>query len=147
MTCANLRRVAVILLLALTAATSGAADKQSLESLKQQAEEAKEAHQVDLLLKVAERQLDSTKDFYNAGDDEHARAALKDVVEYSTRAGKVAVETGKKLKNAEIRIRKISERLQDIQRDLNVDERPPVKSAVETLEKTRTDLLTRMFKK
>ena len=140
-------RYLVLIALFLAATAALAKKEESLAEVKQQAESAREGKQVELLLKVAQMQLRATDDAYTAGNTDQAQQALRDVVSYATRAAQVASDTGKKMKQAEINVRKISARLQDIGRSLSFDDRPPVSAAVDTLEKARTDLLARMFKK
>lgn len=137
--------VLIALLLAATAAL--AKKEESLAELKQQAESAREGKQVELLLKIAQMQLQATDAAYTAGNTDQAQQNLRDVVSYASRAAQVAIDTGKKMKQAEINVRKISARLQDIARSLSFDDRAPVNTAVDTLEKSRTDLLARMFRK
>ena len=137
--------VLIALLLAATAAL--AKNEESLAELKQQAESAREGKQVELLLKIAQMQLQATDAAYTAGNTDQAQQNLRDVVSYASRAAQVAIDTGKKMKQAEINVRKISARLQDIARSLSFDDRAPVNAAVDTLEKSRTDLLARMFRK
>lgn len=137
--------VLIALLLAATAAL--AKKEESLAELKQQAESAREGKQVELLLKIAQMQLQATDAAYTAGNTDQAQQNLRDVVSYASRAAQVAIDTGKKMKQAEINVRKISARLQDIARSLSFDDRAPVNAAVDTLEKSRTDLLARMFRK
>ena len=136
-----------VLLAVLLTATMAAAEKKSVEQLKQEAEEAKEGKQVDLLVEVAEAQLQAANDAYAAGNSEQAQAAVKDVSAYGVRAGKAAVALGKKLKHTEISLRKMSQKLQDLGHSVNLDDRPPLAAAVDALEKARTELLNRMFKK
>ncbi len=140
-----MRYLALILLL--LASIALLAKEQSLAELKQQAESAREGKQVELLLKVAQMQLQAVDAAYSGGNTDQAQLALRDVVSYATRAAQVASDSGKKMKQAEINVRKISARLQDIARSLSFDDRPPVNTAVDTLEKARTDLLARMFRK
>jgi hypothetical protein len=102
---------------------------------------------VELLTEVAERQLQTADKAYSDGDVRQAQAALNDVTEYGVKAAQVSAQTGKKMKHTEIALRKISNRLEVIRKTLNVDDRPPVASAVEKLEQARTELLNRMFRK
>lgn len=143
----NMRRFTFLLIITLAATTTLADKKESLESLKQRAEQASEAQQVDLLMKVAELQLQVADEAYTAGNSDQAQQALKDVVSYGVRAGQAAATTGKKMKHTEISLRKISARLEELRRSVNVDDRPPLVAAVDSLEKVRTELLTRMFRK
>lgn len=140
-----MKRLAAIVLVVV--ATLAAADKKdTLEQLKARAETASGKHEIELSVEIAERQLKATDDAYSAGDTDQALAALKDVLEYGVRAAKEATNTGKRMKQTEIALRKISDRLNDISKSVDVDSRPPVKDAIMKLEAARNDLLFRMFK-
>ncbi len=136
---------AIALIVAATLAT--ASDKKdTLEQLKARAETAAGKHEIELSVEIADRQLKATDEAYSAGDVEKAQAALNDVVEYGVRAAKEATNTGKRMKQTEIALRKISDRLDEIGKSVDVDSRPPVKEAIRKLEAARNDLLFRMFK-
>ena len=100
-----------------------------------------------LRIRIARLQLRNADKFYKDGDVEHARAALDEIVTYSEQARDSAVETKKHLKNIEITVRKIAERLRDIKRTLAPEDQAPVDQAVQRLEEVRTSLLQRMFSK
>jgi len=72
---------------------------------------------------------------------------VQDVVSYSQQAGEAVRQTGRRLKNTEIALRKMARRLTDIKHGLPSDDQPPVQAAIDTLEKIRTDLLNSMFGK
>ncbi len=136
---------AIALIVAATLAT--ASDKKdTLEQLKARAETAAGKHEIELSVEIADRQLKATDEAYSAGDVDKAQAALNDVVEYGVRAAKEATNTGKRMKQTEIALRKISDRLDEIGKSVDVDSRPPVKEAIRKLEAARNDLLFRMFK-
>lgn len=136
---------AIALILAATLAT--AVDKKdTLEQLKARAETASGKHEIELSVEIADRQLKATDEAYTAGDVDKAQAALTDVVEYGVRAAKEATNTGKRMKQTEIALRKISDRLDEIGKSVDVESRPPVKEAIRKLEAARNDLLFRMFK-
>jgi hypothetical protein len=125
-----------------------ASDKvESIESLKARADQTKTKDQVELFTRIAERQLDSLDKAYNGGTVREAQAALADVVTYGVKAAKVSGETGKRMKQTEIAMRKISSRLEAIRKTLEVDDRPPVADAVQKLETARSELLNLMFRK
>ncbi len=135
------------MILALAAGT-GFADKkpETIEQLKARAEQAKPADQVKLFVEVAQRQLEAADKAYEAGDADKGKAAIADVATYGERAGEAAIQTGKRLKNTEIDLRKIGERLESIRRAVNFEDRPPLEDAAGRLEKTRNRLLDRMFR-
>jgi len=141
-----MRRVSGILLLLVVALVAAADKKETLEQLKARAETTAGKHQIQLMTEIAERQLKATDDAYSSGEVEQARAALADVVDYGVRASREAINTGKRIKQTEIALRKIADRLDGIGKSLDVDSRPPVVDAVKKLEAVRNDLLFRMFK-
>ena len=141
------RTVAILVLI--SAAVGFAADKDkkdTLEQLKARAESASGKHEIELSIEIAERQLKATDDAYNAGNVDQAQAALADVVEYGVRAAKDATNTGKRMKQTEIALRKISDRPDNIAKSLDFDNRRPVEDARRKLEGARNDLLFRMFR-
>ncbi len=143
----TMRRIAAVLMIVLAAAASLAAKKQeTIEELKARAEKAKPNDQPKLFVEIARRQLDAANKAYEAGDADAGKAAIADVATYGERAGAVAIETGKRLKHTEIDLRKIGERLEALRRSLSFEDRQPLEEAGQRLEKTRTQLLDRMFK-
>ena len=120
---------------------------ETLQELIARAGSAKLDDQPALYVDIAERQLKSADEFYSAGKSDEAGAALKDVVTYSEKAQNASIQSGKKLKNTEIALRKMAAKLRDIKRSLNFDDQAPVQTAADRLESLRTDLLTHMFGK
>jgi len=98
-------------------------------------------------VQIVELQLRSADKFYRDGDVERARDAVADIVTYSEQARDSAVETKKRLKNVEIAVRKVAERLRDIRRTVPYEEQPAIEHAVQKLEEVRTSLLKQMFSK
>jgi len=138
----------LIIVVVLLSALAWAFDKQeSIESLKARADQAQPKDQVDLFTRIAERQLDSLDKAFNGGTVRQAQAALADVITYSVKAAQVSGATGKRMKQTEIAMRKISGRLEAIRKTLEVDDRPPLADAVQKLDAARSELLNRMFRK
>jgi hypothetical protein len=138
----------LIIVVVLLSALAWASDKlEPIESLKARADQAQPKDQVELFTHIAERQLDSLDKAYNGGTVQEARAALADVVTYGVRAAQASGATGKRMKQTEIAMRKISIRLEAIRKTLDLDDRPPVADAVQKLEAARSELLNRMFRK
>jgi hypothetical protein len=98
-------------------------------------------------VKAAQLQLKTVDTLYDQGNAEEGSNAVRLLIEYCDKATDTAVRSGKKLKKAEIEIRKIAGRLTDIQHSLSFDDQAPIKAAVEHLETLRTKLLDRMFSK
>jgi len=142
-----MRSLAISMLLFACVAGIAGASEDTLHELKSRAETAPPQDRPRLRIRIAELQLHNADKFYKEGDAEHARAALDEIVTYSEQARDSAVETKKHLKNVEIMVRKIAERLRDIKRTVTVEEQGPIDQAVQRLEEVRTSLLQRMFGK
>lgn len=140
-----MRTWALISLLMVTSVTAVARKEESLENLKARVASANPDQRIGLCLEIAERQLTAADKLYNDGNVDQARAALDDIVAYSEKARDAANQSGKKLKNAEISVRKMASKLRDMKRTLNFEDQPPVQEAIDHLERVRSDLLARMF--
>ncbi len=140
------RIAAMFLVIAVVLGAVASDNKDTVEQLKARAQSEKGKHLIELSVEIADRQLKTTDEAYAAGNVDQAQAALADVVEYGVRAARESTNTGKRMKQTEIALRKISDRLGEISRSVDVDSRPPVKDAIQKLEAARNDLLFRMFK-
>ena len=117
----------------------------SLEELKARLTNASADQQISLGLEIAQRQLKSADQLYTDGNAEQARSAVSDVVQYSEKAGEAASQSGKKLKQAEISVRKMAHKLLEIKRSVNFEDQQPLQDAADRLEHVRSELLSRMF--
>ena len=142
-----MRTVAVIAALLATSLPALAARNETLEQLVARAEAARPQDQPALYAEIAERKLNMADELYAAGNTDTAKAAVDDVVLYSDKASAAATQSGRKLKNTEIALRKMSERLRDMKRSLTFEDQGPLQAAADHLENLRTKLLSRMFGK
>ena len=143
-----MRLTAILLTLVTLALPAWASAKdESIPQLITRAETARPEDRPQIYAEIAELQLRNADQLYNQGKADEAEAAVKDVVSYSDKATDAATKSGKRLKNTEIAVRKMAEKLRDIKRSLSFDDQPPVQKAIEHLEALRTDLLNRMFGK
>ena len=138
-----------IFLLSFTATASYALPRKelSLEEMKARVPHAKPDERTNLCIQIAERQVEAADKLYTDGKTEEAEAAIHDVINYSPQASEAAGQTGHRLKNTEIAMRKMSHRLNDIKRKVPFENQALVQTAIDTLDKIRTDLLSRMFAK
>jgi hypothetical protein len=141
------RRTSSIFLLTLTLVVCVAAKDESLPELKSRFEKVRIEDRPDLAVKIAQLELRQADRFYVDGKVEEARAAVANIVVYCEKAGEAASQTKKHLKNVEIDVRKMAERLRDIKRTLAFEDQPPVELAAHRLEDIRTRLLQEMFAK
>ena len=104
-------------------------------------------HQPELYIRAAWHEEKLITQLYNDGKSDEAAAALKDLVSYADSAADTATRSHKRIKNTEIDLRKISEKLRDLKRTLNFEDQPAVQAASDHLENLRTNLLSLMFGK
>ena len=144
-----MRRLAfATLLLALASAYAyGAAKDETVDELKSRLESARPEERPELCIQIALHQLRNADKLYSNGNVDQARGAGDDIVTYSEKARDAATQTKKHLKNVEIDVRKMAEKLRDIKRTLVFDDQAPVEQAIRHLEDIRTSLLKEMFAK
>ena len=136
-----------ILVIVLSSALTAVGSKDaSLDELKARIESARPDEKVQICLTIAERQVNNANELFRQNKSEEAQAAVRDVVTYSGQARDAAAVTGHRLKNTEIDVRKMAHKLSDIKRPLALEDQVPVQTAIDELEKIRTDLLNKMFK-
>ena len=142
-------RIRIIILAVLFASSllAFARKEESLAELIARAESSKLEDRPHLYTEIARRQVKAADQLYSEGKAEEGRAAVSDVVLYSDRARDAATQSGKKLKDTEIAVRKMVARLRDIKRTLAFENQAPVQEAIDHLEQVRTELLSKMFGK
>ena len=64
---------------------------------------------------------------------------------YTRKATDAATSSGKHMKQTEIGLRELSKRMHDVATSLAVEDRPPLREAMGTIEELRSELLARMF--
>jgi hypothetical protein len=133
--------------LAAVAPPAFAAKDETLNQLIARAESARPEDRPALYLEIARQKAETADTLYKEGNTEAGNAALQDVVTFSKKATDGSINTGKKLKNTEITLRKMAEKFRDIKRTLAFDDQAPIQQTVDELEKMRTDLLSAMFGK
>ena len=142
-----MRRLAFTMLFLAIVSAYGAARDESVDGLKSRFESAHPEDRPELGIQIARHQLRNADKLYSDGKVEQASAAVEDIVSYCEKARDAATQTRKHLKNVEIDVRKIAEKLRDIKRTLAFDDQPPVEHAILRLEDVRTTLLKEMFAK
>lgn len=136
--------VLALVLLAVTPISFARKDE-TLDQLIARADSAKIDQQPDLYTEIADREMKALADSFKAEHWDEFRADLQQVVNYCDRAQVTAIQSKKRIKRTEIRIREISKRLRDMKLDVEPDDQPTVQAAVDRLEHFRADLLRSMF--
>jgi len=113
--------------------------------LKAKADAAHGGEQVKLCLEYARLQLENSNQLFTDGDPDKGQAEIREVVEYARKAADAAASSGKHLKDAEIKLRKLADRMHDIGETLAFEDRQPVRQAVEQLQQIRSDLMVKMW--
>jgi hypothetical protein len=117
----------------------------SLQELRQRAAAAKLPDQPRLYLDAAAQDLASAVEAFHRDQPDLGRAAVEDLAADCEKAGAAAVASGRHLKPSDLKIRDFVRKLEALSRELSFDERMPIKSAIDRLEKVRRDLLAAMF--
>jgi hypothetical protein len=120
---------------------------ESLDQLMARAESARPEDRPALYLEIARQKADAADKLYNAGNPEAGSADLQDVLSYSKKAADASIDSGKKLKNTEIALRKMAEKFRDVKRTVAFEDQAPIQQTIDQLEQMRTDLLAAMFGK
>ena len=118
-----------------------------VERLKAKAAEMKDHDRGKVYSEIARELAEDANRQYSSGSREQAIATVKDVVDYAEKAAESAKLKNKKTKDTEINIRKTARRLEEIEKTLAVEDRPPVRSAVDRLDTIRKDLLEFFLKR
>src|SRR3984885_1047862 len=131
------------LLVVLAAIVASAAE--TTAELKAKADAAHGGERAKLCLEYAHLQLEASDRLFTDGDADHGQATIREVVEYSRKAAEAASSSGKHLKETEIKLRKLADRMHDIGETLAFEDRQPVRAAVEQLQQIRSDLMVKMW--
>jgi hypothetical protein len=131
------------LLVVLSALAVSAA--QTAADLKAHADAAHGGEEAKLCLAYAHVQLEAANGLFNNGDADQGQADIREVVSYARKGAEAASSSGKHLKDTEIKLRKLADRMHDIGETLAFEDRQPVREAVEELQKIRSDLMVRMW--
>src|SRR5271157_2671496 len=133
-----MRRLAISMLLLVFAAHGwawGQGNDQSkdrgADELQSRIASARPEDRPALCIQIAQSQLRQADMLYTAGQTEQALAAVAGVVTYSQKARDAAIQSNKHMKNVEIAVRKMAEKLRDIKRTLNFEDQPPVEQAIQ----------------
>ena len=118
---------------------------QTPADLKARADSAEGGNAVKPCLEYAHVQLEAANTLFNNGDADQGQADIREVVEYARKGADAATASGKHLKDTEIKVRKLADRMHDIGETLAFEDRQPVRQAVDELQQIRSKLLVRMW--
>jgi hypothetical protein len=120
---------------------------ETLDQLIARADSARLEDRPALYLEIARQKAETADHLYQAGNAEAGNAALQEVLTFSRKATQSSIESGKRLKNTEIGLRKMVEKFRDLKRSVAFEDQAPIQQTMDELEKMRTELLSAMFGK
>jgi ribosomal protein L16 Arg81 hydroxylase len=129
------------------AAAHAARSEPSVEELKGRLASTSIGNRPHLCVQIAQKQMVEADKQYAAAEVEKGQAALTDVVNYSELARDYAIQSHKYQKQTEIAARALTRKLNDLMHSLGQEDQPPVRDAINRLERVRDDLLKAMFPK
>jgi len=121
------------------------AGPETASQLKARADAARGGEQAKLCMQYARVELESSNALFTDGQVDKAQTEIREVVEYSRKAANAAAASGKQVKETEIKLRKLRERMHDIGESLAFEDQPPVRAAIDEIEQIRSDLMVRMW--
>lgn len=139
------RKALIVGCLAAVVTALAAKEPETLEQLKARADAATGERKPPLCLEVAQREIEAANQLFITGDAEKAHALIQESVAYAGKARDSALEQPSKIKNIEIALRKIEQRLGAIRRTLALEDQPDVQSAADQVAAMRKQLLDHMF--
>jgi len=109
------------------------------------ADAASTGQQADLCMEVAEREVKVAVEAFKTNKIDEGRDSLQQIVKYADKGHSAAMQSGKRLKHTEIKLRQVALRLRDLKSNLEVDDQPLAQATVDKLEDFRTEILKSMF--
>jgi len=151
----TLREPLVLLLLAGSFLAPGAAQQNSADprqkaeqasaELQQKADQASGASCAKLSMRAARQAMDDADRLTLSGDMPGANDAVEVSVRYARRAVECTIQSHKYQKSAEIELRGLIRRMNELARTLDADERSQLTQAIAELEQERDRLLEAIF--
>jgi len=126
---------------------AGGAPHDPLLNLRQRADAANGGTRAKLFTELARAEIKLADEQFTSGSADTAQKQVASALEHATVATDAAVQSGKRLKETEIELRKLQRRTDELARSVSFDDRAPVEAAVKQLEHLRARLLQRMFGK
>ena len=128
-------KVLTILIFALwTGLCCFARQQDTLPQLMARADASSSGQQADLCMEVAEREVKLVIAAYKANKTDEARDSLEQIVKYADKGHSAAIQSGKRLKHTEIKLRQTALHLRDLRFNVDVDDQPLIQATVDKLD-------------
>ena len=132
--------------LAAVAADETKTPQQRVEERQAGLNKLKEHDRAEQYAKLALDLADLAEEQYNAGNLDAGNKTIAALVDAAKKAHTAAAMKKKKIKEAEINLRRTVNKLDAVMRSLSQADQDPVKKAIADVEKARADTLEAMFK-
>lgn len=141
----KIKLLTILMFALLTGPSCFARQQETLPQLMAKADAASAGQQADLCMEVAEREVKVVAEAYKANQTDEGRDALQQIVKYADKGRSAAIQSGKRMKHTEIKLRQVALRLRDLKFNVDVDDQPLVQAAEDKLQDYRTEILKNMF--
>jgi hypothetical protein len=119
----------------------------AVAALQAKADQAQPRHRCFLYAELVSRLTDLAGWQFNSGDSVQASETLKLVQQYAEKIHMDVADDSKKLKNAELLVRRTSIRLKDILSEASYEDRPALEATLRELNQVQEQLMMQFFKK
>jgi hypothetical protein len=119
----------------------------SLATLQAKAEQAQPRDRCFLYAELVSQMTDLAGQQLNSGESAQASETLKLVQQYAEKIQTAVADDSKKLKDAELLMRRTSFRLKDILDEASYEDRPTLEVTLKELNQVQAQLMTQVFKK
>ena len=113
--------------------------------LRQRAEGSAGGNRAEIYMELARHEIELANLQFDSGTTETAQALIRQATDDAKMASDASIQSGSRLKNTELEMHKLARRLTAIQESVSVEDRSPVKAAVEKLFDLDRALLERIF--
>lgn len=132
---------------AFAANTDKIPDEQELTALEAKADQATPKDQCYLYAKLVRDMADVTGQQMDAGNESGAHASLKAIQRYTEKIRAEITEHSKKLKDAQIMMRRTAFRLQELMRGASLNDQSAFQSTLKQMDQVQSQMMLAVFKK
>jgi SpoVK/Ycf46/Vps4 family AAA+-type ATPase len=117
------------------------------KDLKSRADAASGGERAKLAVEYTEEAAKAADKAFNDGKDDEGSAKLKEVAQYAKVAADASMQSGKREKDTEIKLRKVLKRLVEVKQAQPFEQQAEVQKVIDAVQAAHDALLESMFKK
>lgn len=122
-------------------------DMQELTAMATRAEQATPKDRCYLYAQLVSAMTDLAGKQMNAGDTTDASTSLKAIQDYTAKLHKDVTSNSKKLKDAQIMMRRTAFRLKELMRDASLTDQPTFETTLKQLDQVQSQMMLAVFQK